>query len=176
MGISAREGGYTIIELIIVIGIIIIMAAIVVFAPQDFQEQADAQEQTDDIASIARRLETAYSAQDIGAPSYPSTVELLADISGKTRTMSRTNAEIFSAPGVSASSVIAATNVDTYAPAGGTSPSKTQYVYQPINTAGTLCTASPSATTAANRCVKFNLYYRDMLKGEVIRVKSLHQQ
>lgn len=176
MGIPAREGGYTVIELIVVIGIIIIMAAIVVFAPQDFQEKADAQEQSDDVASIARRLETAYSAQDIGAPSYPSTVEMMADISSKSRTMTRTDPEMFIAPGASSSSVIVATNTSTTAPATGSSPSKSQYVYQPINSSGNLCTASPSATNPANRCIKFNLYYRDILSGNIRRVKSLHQQ
>lgn len=176
MGIPAREGGYTVVELIVVIGVIIIMAAIVVFAPQDFQEKADAQEQSDDIASIARRLETAYTAQDIGTPSYPSTVELLADIPGRTRTMSRTDPEMFIAPGSSSSSVIAATNTNATAPAGGSSPSKTQYVYQPIKADGNLCDSPSSSDNVIHRCVKFNLYYRDILNGEVHKIKSLHQQ
>lgn len=173
--IERQEDGFTIIELIIVIVILGILSAIVVFTPQNFQESSDAKEQTTDTDNIVRRLETAYTAQDIGSPSYPSTVELLSDISTRTRTMSRTDAEMFIAPGSSSVSVIASNNTSPNNPAGPSSPSISQYIYQPIRSDGALCTSSPS-TAIADRCVRFFLYYRDARTSEVHKIKSLHQQ
>ena len=171
-----QEDGFTIIELIIVIVILGILSAIVVFTPNNFQESSDSKEQANDTANITRRLETAYSAQDIGSPSYPSTVEFVSDVSSRTRTMSRTDAEIFKAPASSSSSVVAATNTSATNPAGTDTPSLTQYVYQPLKADGSLCTASPSSTVVANRCVRFFLYYKDTATGQVIKLKSVHQQ
>lgn len=168
--------GFTIVELIVVITLIGIIAGLVTFVPQNLQKSASANEQASDTASIARRLESAYSSQDIGSPSYPSTVELLTDISGRTRTMTRTNPEIFIAPSQTGSSVVAATAVTTTNPAGANTPTLNQYVYQPLASDGSLCTASPSATNETTQCTRFNLFYRSALSNTVIVVKSLHQQ
>ena len=72
----------------------------------------------------------------------------------------------------------AGTGIDPTAtnPAGTDTPSLTQYVYQPLKADGSLCTASPSSTVVANRCVRFFLYYKDTATGQVIKLKSVHQQ
>lgn len=171
-----QQDGFTVVELLIVIVILGVMAALIVFTPQSFQESADSKEQAADVANIARRLESAYNAQEIGSASYPSTVELMNDISSRTRTMSHTDAEIFKTPGASSSSVVAATNANATNPAGSNTPTTSQYVYQPIRANGSLCTDNPSSTTAANRCVKFTLYYKSLLDNTVIKTKSEHQQ
>lgn len=171
-----QEGGFTIVELLIVIVILGVMSALIVFMPDSLQESADSKEQVSDTANIARRLEAGYTAQNIGAPSYPSTVELLSDISTRTRTMSRTDPEIFKAPGASNSSVIAATTNLTSNPAGSNTPTTSQYIYQPFNASGALCTADPSNASASSQCVRFILYYKNVLTNQVVKIKSMHQQ
>ena len=171
-----REDGFTIVELLIVIVVLGIMSALIVFTPEGLQESADSKEQASDVANIARRLEAAYNSQSIGAPSYPSTVELLNDISSQTRTMSRTDKEIFRTPGASSSSVIAAINPNQNNPAGANTPTTSQYVYQPLTANNTLCTANPSTASASTQCVRFFLYYRSLLDNQVIKLKSARQQ
>lgn len=171
-----REDGFTILELLIVIVILGIMSALIIFSPEGLQESADSKEQASDVANIARRLEAAYNTQSIGGPSYPSTVELLNDISSQTRTMSRTDKEIFIAPGASSSSVVAATNPNANNPAGGNTPTTSQYVYQPLTANNTLCTANPSSASTSSQCVRFFIYYRSLLNNQVINLKSARQQ
>lgn len=164
------------VELVMVIVILGMLISMIVFTPQSFGEASNAKEQAGDTANIMRRLETAYTSQDIGSPSYPSTVEMLADVSSRTRTMSRTDADIFKAPGESSSSVTAANTTDSTYPAGYRTPTTSQYVYQPLRADGALCTASPSSASAATRCVRYFLYYLDIETATNHKLRSLHQQ
>lgn len=171
--ISPQENGFTIIELIITMVIMGILTSIVVFSPKTFLVSARDQERADDIASITRRLEQAYSSQDLGYPAYPSTTELAADIVGDVRTVTRLQPEALQAPGGSSSSVVSATSISTSAPAGANTPTLSQYVYQPLTSAGALCVANPSS---GSPCVRFYLYYRNELNNSLKPIKSLHQQ
>lgn len=172
----AYAKGFTIVELLVTIIVLVILVGLAIFAPRNLQKYSNASEQEEDVANIIRRLEVAYSSQDIGSPSYPSTVELLNDINGRTRTMARTNPNIFIAPRASSSSVIAATNATTLGPAGPETPTTAQYVYQPLRADGALCTADPSAPSPASRCVRFIIYYRDVFDNTVQQRKSMRQQ
>ncbi|TAH33228.1 type II secretion system protein [Candidatus Saccharibacteria bacterium] len=171
----AIDSGYTIIELLIVIVLLGIFASLIVFVPSNLQDSGDDQERTDDISSIARRLEMAYDAQDLGTPSYPSTVEFNNDLTTKTRTASRIPQDALKAPGSSTSSVVMATSNSSTSPIAG-SINNTQYVYQPLTASGALCNASDSTTSAANYCVGFFLYYRSVTEDKVKKVMSIHQQ
>lgn len=169
-----QESGFTLIELIITIVIIGILAGIVVFSPKTFLVSARDQERSDDTHSIVRRLEQAYTSQDLGYPAYPSTAELSSDIATKTRTMTRLSPDALKAPGVSeVTSVIIATSTSLTAPAGANAPTLSQYVYQPLAADGSLCTASPSTSSP---CVRFYLYYRKESDNSLQKIKSLHQQ
>lgn len=170
---SIIQDGFTMVELIITIVIIGILAGIVVFTPKTFLVTARDEERSDDVSSIVRRLEQAYTSQDMGGPVYPSTAELSADITGDTRTMSRISPEALQAPGGAANSIVMATSTSLTAPAGATTPTLTQYVYQPLTASGTLCTANPSASAP---CVRFYFYYRKEADATLQLIKSVHQQ
>lgn len=174
MGISfGREDGYTVMELVVVMVLIGIFTALIVFAPNSIRDSGYDQERADDAMSIARRLEMAYTDQDLERPAYPSTREFLDDISSHTRTATGLQADALKSPDTpSGSSVVAATSASTSTPiSGGVKPA--QYVYQPLTASNTLCTASDS--TAAP-CVRFYLYYYSTKQQTALKIKSLHQQ
>lgn len=150
-----------------------ILLGLVVFTPKTFLVTSRDQERADDTAAIARRLEQAYTSQDLGYPAYPSTTELAADISGDTRTMTRLQPEALSSPGTTGSSVVSATTASNTGPAGTGTPALNQYVYQPLTAAGSLCTANPSNSTP---CVRFFLYYRLEENNDIKLIKSIYQQ
>lgn len=167
-------GGFTIVELIITIVVMGILGSIVVVAPTWFLVSARDAERQDDVMSIARRLEQAYTAQEVGSPAYPTTTKLATDITGSggvsSGTLLRLKNDAFRAPGKSTSSVISAISpISTTAPAGAGTPTKDQYVYQPLDSSGNLCTGSTV-------CVRFNFYYRQEKNNAFQVIKSLHQQ
>lgn len=162
--------GFTIVELLITVTVIIVLATIVVFVPGTLVAEAQDRERGDDITSIARRLEQAYNAQETGAPAYPTTTKLLADITSKSGTVARLSTESLKAPSATASSsVVAATSNSTTEPKGAGSPVLNEYVYQPLTSAGALC-------TGASICVKFFMYYRLEEDNSVVTVRSIRQQ
>ncbi len=164
--------GFTLIEIIVVITIMSILGAIVFFVPSTFLRTTRDQERADDTASIARRLEQAFTAQEIGTPSYPSTTQLLADVVGSTRTMKRLSQSVFRTPGASSNSVVAATSNSTTTPAGAGTPSISQYVYQPLVDSS----SSAALCTGTTICVRYFLYYRRESDNSIQVIKSLHQQ
>lgn len=174
LNIQHDAGGYTIIELLIVIILLGIFASLIVFIPDNLQDSGDDQERIDDVGTISRRLEMAYNSQDLGTPSYPSTAEFSLDISTKSRTASRIQPEALKAPGMSTGLVMATSNSSTTPVAGGVSVA--QYVYQPLTATGALCGAANSTTSPADYCVSYFLYYRSAVENQVKKIKSIHQQ
>lgn len=163
------SAGFTVPELLVTIVIIGILASISVFVPGSLLPEARDRERNDDVTSIARRLEQAYNAQETGAPTYPTTTTLLADIAASNDTVARLSSDAFKAPGASGSSVVAATSNSLTAPKGAGSPVLGEYVYQPLTSANALCTGSAT-------CVRFFLYYRLEKTSAVITIKSIRQQ
>lgn len=164
-----KTAGFTMLELIIAMTIIAILAGISVYLPTQLLPAARNTERTNDAASIARRLEQAYTAKETGEPAYPSTTKLLSDISGATGTVLRLKSDAFKAPGSSTSNVVAASSNSTSTPKGAGSPVLNEYVYQPLTSTGSLCTG-----TAV--CVRFYLYYRLESSLSIIKIKSIRQQ
>jgi prepilin-type N-terminal cleavage/methylation domain-containing protein len=170
----SRTDGFTITELIVTIVVIGILATLAVTVPTYFQKTARDDERADDTTSIARRLEQAYTAQEVGSPSYPTTTKLLSDIScsGGSGTVLRLSVDAFKAPNGTCSSVSMATSTSTTAPAGANTPTLTQYVYQPLTTSD----STAIVCTGASICVRFNLYYRRESDNSIQIIKSIHQQ
>lgn len=164
-----KSGGFTLIEVIIVITVLSILLTMVAFMAYQSLPRSRDTERQNDIASIARRLEQAYAAQEVGGPSYPSTTQLLNDIANGNGTVARLGTEAIRAPKASASSVVAATSNSLSTPKGAGSPILNDYVYQPLTNTNALCTGT-------SICVRFFLYYRTETDGIVMITKSMHQQ
>lgn len=171
---TAGTAGFTLIELLVVIMIMGILLSVSLVAQRSNQTYADDNERADDTASIARRLEQAYSNQETGAPSYPSTTELLADISSASGTMKNVNPDAYTAPGAPGPSVVPAASEARFPPSP--EPTATTYVYQPLRHDGRLCTADPSTTSDSDNCVSFVLYYRAVMGNAIKTIMSIHQQ
>lgn len=165
------QSGFTLVELATVIVIMAILVSIALVIPLQISPSANDSERADDTASIARRLEQAYSNQDAGGPVYPTTTKLLTDVSSLSGTVSGIDSDALKAPGSSTSSVIAATSNSLTSPMGSSGIILNQYVYQPLTSSGALCT-----NTGTDTCVRFFMYYKQELSGTIITIKSIHQQ
>ena len=163
------RSGFTILELMFTITIMAILVTVTAVPAFGALPRSRDTERFNDIASIARRLEQAYAAQEVGQPAYPTTTKLLADISSNSGTVSRLDPSILSAPDAGGSSVVAATSNSLTAPKGTGSPVLNEYVYQPLTDSGALCTGTST-------CIRFFLYYRTEEGNEIKITKSIHQQ
>ena len=149
-----------------------ILATLAVIVPLSFQKSARDSERGDDTGSITRRLEQAYTAQETGSPSYPSTTTLLGNISASgatSGTLARLSPDAVKAPNGLAKSVIKATSNSMTTPAAAGEPTFSQYVYQPLKDNGAICDGT-------DICVRFNLYYRRESDNVIQIIKSVHQQ
>jgi len=161
--------GFTIIELIIVIAIMGILLVLGVVNLRSGQSNARDTERRGDVASIALNLESFYANGTSGSTTfgrYPSTgiigqeTTILPDIDIKALlapNVSLTpNVSGVSTSPTADSSLTAATCSGTcvQTTAGVTpQPTVTTYVYQPLQSDGTLCTSS------GQECRKFNIYF-----------------
>ena len=164
-----RRAGFTIVELVITITIMAILFTLAVVNLRGSQVGARDDERKADVDSIARALETFYMSGTDGSTvvgRYPSTglatnLGVLRDIDPRS----------YRAPGSndSGSSLVIATNANETAAGIAPQPTIDQYVYQPLQTDGTLC------TTGAQECRRFNLYYRLETDNTVYEVMSKNQ-
>ena len=155
-----QRRGFTIVELIIVITIIGVLLTLAVVNVNSTQLNARDNERKSDIEALSLTLENFYTnGNDTTLPgSYPAT-SISSDA---------TNAEIIAtfrsevdiktllapgAPDETFKSFISATNAVETTSGVTPQPDATHYVYQPLQTNGTLC------TVPATECRKFNLYY-----------------
>ena len=145
--------GFTIVELIVVISVMGILLILSVVNLRGSQIDARDTERKTDIETIALHLDTFYKSGTEDSTSvgwYPSTVivgtetTILRDIDPKS----------LATPGTTSSSLVAATNSTQTTAGVSPQPDINQYVYQPIQSDGTLC------TLVTQECRKFNLYYR----------------
>ena len=152
-----KQRGFTIVELIITITIMAILLALGVVNLTGTQVSARDSERKTDIENISLHLETYYNSGTDGSTvigRYPSVDATTGLIGHETTLLRDIDKNSFIAPDKTTTSLIAATN-NTQTTSGVTpQPTIDQYVYQPIQGDGTLC------TLASQECRKYNLYYR----------------
>ncbi len=151
MIIGMNRRGFTIVELLIVIVIMGMLLTLGVINLRGSQIGARDAERKADIESIATQLETYYtSGTDSSAATgdYPPTTLTATSLSMK-QFLRDIKAQSLIAPGITdpTQTFISASNTNI------PSPNINQYIYQPIQGDGTLCTQD------SQECRKFNLYY-----------------
>ncbi|MFZ1301180.1 MAG: type II secretion system protein [Candidatus Microsaccharimonas sp.] len=171
-----KRRGFTVVELIITITIMGILLTLAVVNLSSTQANARDAERASDVQSIANHLEIFYKNGSTASAStsvgrYPS-IELLA--TGETSV----KAFLPDIDALSATAPDSSTVADSFIPATNSTqteagvlpqPTKSQYVYQPIKTDGTLC------TTEAEECRKFVIYYRLEVTDTVKKLMSKNQ-
>lgn len=163
------EVGYTIVELVTVITIIGILVVLSYGGIGAYRQYSNDAERADDVNSIALRLESSYTNQDLAKPAYPSINEFNADSPTMVRTLSRLSKDAVKAPGSNVVSVIGATSTSQTEPVAG-GPTKDKYVYQPLTANDAIC------NWTTQTCVRFFFYYRTERDDVLHKVKSIHQQ
>lgn len=152
------RGGFTIAELTLTILIMVILLGMTFGTLSGLDSRAQDAERASDATIITQDMERYYKTQasSTGA-TYPSTA---------------TNATAFAAliddvdatiaPAQTTNSIVIATS------ASAQTPPSSQYVYQPLNLDGSLCTATP--------CVRFKVYYTLDETGQTVTLNSMRQQ
>lgn len=169
-----KQRGFTIVEIVIVITILGILVTLALVNLHSTQVNGRDTERKNDIEALTTNLEAFYrsgtdSSTSVGR--YPSTTisagnettlrSILRDLDLKavTSPTATTVAETF----------VSATNTTQTAAGVTPQPTISQYVYQPLQSDGSLCTSE------SQECRKFNVYYR--LEGDdtVYMVTSKNQ-
>lgn len=166
--------GFTIVELAITITIMGILLTLAVVNVSSTQVNARDTERKSDVESIANYLEIFYKNGASGSTvlgRYPSTQLLSSGETSIKTFLPDIDLAAVTAPGATsvATSFIPATN-NVQTETGVTPlPTLSQYVYQPIQSSGALCTSE------SQECRKFALYYRSEVEGVVKKVISKNQ-
>jgi prepilin-type N-terminal cleavage/methylation domain-containing protein len=169
-----RRRGFTIIELIITITIMGILMILAVVNITSSQLSARDDKRVGDVQAIASNLESYYIGDgNASSPgTYPGTGDV-SDVSNATipNVLPDIDPKSLQAPGVSGTtkSFISATNTVQTTAGVAPQPTISQYVYQPIQSSGALCTVYTQG------CRKFNIYYRTEADNTVHMITSKNQ-
>jgi len=169
-----KQHGFTIVEIVITLAIMGVLLTLAVVNVTSTQINARDSERLGDVSSIANHLETFYrtdTTNGVSVGRYPSTALLDSGETSIKALLLDIDLASVTAPGatsVSASFIPATNNVQTVTGVLP-QPTKSQYVYQPIQTDGTLC------TTEAQECRKYSIFYRTEGKNTVEKVTSKNQ-
>ena len=168
-----KRRGFTIVELIITITIMGILMILAVVNVNASQTRARDDERKADVAAIASALESYYRVGTSSSTSYnryPATTITASDTAIRAA-LRDANLTSFMAPNqtTTTATFIAATNAVQTITGVTPQPTINQYVYQPLDSSGALC------TLAATECRKYNLYYRLENDNGVYKVTSKNQ-
>lgn len=160
----AAGSGFSIVELMVVIVLIGTLGLLVAVNWPAALVDARDKERNSDTSAIARYLERRYikNAQTT-FPSYPTTVSIDSEL---TDTNGSLVADAKLAPGRTVSSIVPAANN------AAQTPTKDQYIYQPLLSTGSLCTSSSDTQP----CVRFIIWYRLERSSQIVSIESTHQQ
>ena len=164
------RGGFTVVELVITLTIMAILMSLAVVNLSDTLAKGRDQERKTDVNNIIIFQEAAYNRST--TRSYFTNTAALSP--GTTSTIDSWYQNIdrnnLRAPGAAAGtySVVAASNTTQTATGVFPQPTNTTYVYQPIETDGSVC-------DTVGACRKFNIYYREESTGNVVMTTSRSQ-
>lgn len=166
--------GFTVVELIITVTIMGILLTLAVVNLNSTQVGARDTERKEDVAALATNLEAYYrngteASTLVGR--YPPTSLTLSGETSVRASLRDIDFKSVTAPGSTgvAATFISATNAVQTTSGVTPQPTTTQYVYQPLQANGTLCTA------ANHECRKFNIFYRLEVDNTVNMVTSKNQ-
>lgn len=166
-----NPSGFTVVELIITMAIVAILLTLGVVNLRSTEVSGRDADRKGDISNTALFLETIYNNGTAAQPTYKGSYPLASAVSSTTDIetwFAEFDFKNLRAPGVSTYSIMPATNA-TQTTAGVTpQPTIAQYVYQPIDSTGALC-------TTLGACRKFNLYYRLEANSSIVMVTSRNQ-
>ncbi|MDB5187270.1 MAG: hypothetical protein JWM07_742 [Candidatus Saccharibacteria bacterium] len=163
---NIREG-FTIVELIITLTIMAILMTLAAVNLTDTLAKGRDTERRNDVTNIILFQETAYNRSTTRSYFHNASVSSPALIETYYQNIDRDNLR---APGVVSPnySLVIATNTVQTATGVLPQPTDTTYVYQPLETDGTICNDSAS-------CRKFNIYFREESTGTTIMMTSRSQ-
>lgn len=163
-----KQRGFTVVELIITITIMGILLLITVVNVNATQATARDDERKSDVESFALNLETFYTNGRDGTTKfgrYPSTGLRASGVTSIKDNLRDIDLKSVMAPGIDDpldTLIIATDNTPQ-------SPTKDQYIYQPLQADGSLC------TSGSQYCTKFIIYYRTEVDNQVHTVLSKNQ-
>lgn len=165
--------GFTVIEIIITITIMGILLTLAVVNLTATQVNGRDSERVGDIEALVANLETFYrtgTADSSSIGRYPSTGLTNSEATLK-NALRDLDLKSVTAPnsGSVADTFIAATNNNQTESGVLPQPTISQYVYQPLQANGALC------TNGAQECRKFNIFYRLEATNTVVKVTSKNQ-
>ncbi|MFZ2836678.1 MAG: type II secretion system protein [Candidatus Saccharimonadales bacterium] len=169
-----QQRGFTLVELLIVIAIMSILLVLGVVNLRSGQISARDQERKVDVENIMRGLEGFYINSANNAR-YPSTYISEAGTTDAFVQAALRNIDIKSlqAPGVAAGtrSLVSATSTNeaTTGISPAPAPTVSQYIYQPFQPDGTLC------TLVSQECRRYNIFYRLEGDGTIYKASSKNQ-
>jgi prepilin-type N-terminal cleavage/methylation domain-containing protein len=172
--INMNRRGFTIVELIIVITIMAILLVLAVVNLRGSQISARDDERKADIDNLALHLEIFYNSGRDGSTSlgrYTSTGLTTSGVASIQDNLRDMDLKSVMAPGITnpLDTLLMAANTDESTTGVLPQPTINQYVYQPLQQNGTLC------TSGAQMCQRFNLFYR-LESDDTVYVKTSKNQ
>lgn len=166
--------GFTIVELVITITIMGILLTLAVVNLNSTQVNARDSERKADVESLAANIENFYNNGNPGSTvfgRYPSTGLTNTGETSLRYNLPDIDIKSATAPGATgvADTLVSATNNNQTTTGVQPQPTISQYVYQPLQVDGVLC------TSGAQECRKFNIFYRLEGDNTVYMVTSKRQ-
>ena len=175
MIIDMNRNAFTIVELLVVITIMGILLVLTAANLSSSQISARDSERKTDVETLVSFLDTYYTnGSDLGnitGGEYPSTFWSNGNANLMQNYIGYIDVKPLTAPGITDPTLTlksATNNVQTTAGVAP-QPSPDQYVYQPLQSDGTLCTLE------SQECRKFNLYYKTETGNTVYMVTGKNQ-
>lgn len=166
--------GFTIVELLIIVAVMGTLLVLGVVNLRGSQAHARDTERKTDVETIAHHLEIFYTSGRDGSTSigrYPSTGLTASGVSSITQNLRDINLDSVQAPGITdpLQTFLMASNTNQTTSGILPLPSIDEYIYQPLQSDGALC------TTGSQECRKFNLYYHTEVDDAVHMITSKNQ-